>query len=39
MDVDRHESPVSCMRLLKWQQDDLLVAGDEDGVIRIWKSR
>lgn len=37
-DVDRLESPVTCMRLIQAQRR-YLVAGDEDGVVRIWDDR
>lgn len=37
-EVDRLASPVTCMRLIHAQQP-YLVAGDEDGAVRIWNDR
>jgi hypothetical protein len=36
LDSDRLDSPVTVMKLVNSGQGELLVAGDEDGVVRIW---
>jgi hypothetical protein len=35
-DVDRLDSPVTCFKLVA--DKEYLVAGDEDGILRIWKT-
>lgn len=36
LDSDRLDSPVTVLKLVDSGQGELLVAGDEDGVVRIW---
>lgn len=36
--IDRSDSPVSCMKIVG-REKRFLVAGDEDGAIRVWDER
>ncbi len=36
--ADRLDSPVTCMKVVTAGRDRYLVAGDDDGVVRIWSA-
>lgn len=36
--MDRLDSPVTALRIIKHHKLDLIVAGDDDGAVRIWNA-
>lgn len=38
-DMDRLDCPVTCLQSITWHSTEYMVAGDTDGVVRIWKTK